>query len=515
MGLPVPAFSPEAPSTVRLRSGVDSRYRSLFVIGRGGMGNVEVALECAEGPDGFDRIVALKTLLPGGARDPRHKEMFLREARLAALLRHRNVVHAFAYGDLHGELFLAMEYVAGEPLSRVLAAARASNPSKGLDPAIVAFVLAEACDGLHAAHELRDVGGLPLHVVHRDVSPHNVMVAYGGQVKILDFGVAKFDTGGHETRTGEIKGKMAYMSPEQALGEKLDWRSDLFSVGAVLFECMTGERMWGSGTDLEVMRKLALERPPALDAALPGAPPALVKLHASLVARDPAGRPATARDVALELRAFANARGVPPDAVAVRGLMRRLFAAEEKGRRTQLTEALTRVAPENGKLLRQRLDSSAEVDESTSTEAVVVGPQSGRRSRRPGGVGAARSRLGLAVALAGAVVVGAGVTAGTMRRSVPSATPAAAGNVSEPAPVLPATGSTPAASAAAQPRSTAEGTRAPAMPSATSRPAATKTNAPGGHPAIPARPAPAARTRFRGEGRLPSQKLPDVDPTPF
>ena len=103
---------------------------------------------------------------------------------------------------------------------------------------MAAFILAEVCDGLHAAHELEDRAGRPLHVVHRDVSPQNVMIAYEGHVKLLDFGVAKFETGGHETRTGEVKGKMAYMSPEQALGEKLDRRSDLFSVGAVLFECL-------------------------------------------------------------------------------------------------------------------------------------------------------------------------------------------------------------------------------------------------------------------------------------
>ncbi len=177
-----------------------------------------MALE--RGSADFERVVALKRLLPEQARDPRHKQMFLREARLAALLRHPNVVHAFAFGELYGELFLAMEYVEGETLARCLAVGQEVRP--GLDAATVAFVLAEVCDGLHAAHELRDEQGQPLHVVHRDVSPHNVMIAYDGHVKILDFGVAKFDTGGQETRTGEVKGKMAYMSPEQALGEKLD-----------------------------------------------------------------------------------------------------------------------------------------------------------------------------------------------------------------------------------------------------------------------------------------------------
>jgi eukaryotic-like serine/threonine-protein kinase len=126
------------------------RYRSLFVIGRGGMGTVEAALE--QGAAGFARVVALKRLLPGGAGDARHKEMFLREAHLAALLTHPNVVHAYAFGELAGELFMAMEYVEGEPLSRVLRAAQGDlDAHRGLAPGLVAFVLAEVCEGLHAA----------------------------------------------------------------------------------------------------------------------------------------------------------------------------------------------------------------------------------------------------------------------------------------------------------------------------------------------------------------------------
>jgi serine/threonine-protein kinase len=509
MATPVPALR-DKPQAAPRAGGVEDRYRSLFVIGRGGMGSVEVALECKG--KGFDRVVALKTLLPEGARDPRHKEMFLREARLAALLQHANVVHAFAFGELFGELFLAMEYVEGEPLSRVLATRMSSDSSVGLDPAIVAFVLAEACDGLHAAHELRDVGGHPLHVVHRDVSPQNIMVAYAGHVKILDFGVAKFETGGHETRTGEVKGKMAYMSPEQALGEKLDRRSDLFSVGAVLFECVTGQRMWGSGTDLEVMRKLALEHPPRLNAVLPSAPGPLVDLHARLVARDPQARPPTARDVAAELRAFARARGAP-DRASVRTLMRRLFAAEEAKRRAQLTQALERVAPNSAQRLSQRLDSRPSADRTTSTEPVVMGATpSGMLPRLDDGRDdPRRSRLGLAIALAAAVVVGAGVTAGAMRGSTRPAQPAQEGATpSSAAPAAQAlTGPAPAPSPSTS-------TTPPATPATTSRlgGAAQKPNASGAAGA-PARQAPAQRTRARGESKPSGAKLPDVDPTPF
>ena len=247
---------------------LDGRYHSLLLAGRGGMGAVEIALERDEA-SGFRRVVALKRLLPDGARDRRHADMFLREAKVAALLEHDNVVRAYDSGEADGELYIAMEYVEGQPLSRVLAAlARADAP---LRADVAAFILAGVCEGLHAAHELEDDDGAKLNLVHRDVSPQNVMIGYDGAVKLLDFGVAKIETES-VTKTGEVKGKTAYMSPEQAMGDALDRRSDLFSVGAMLFECLTLERMWGDGTDMDVIRKLALEEPPALASRAPDAP---------------------------------------------------------------------------------------------------------------------------------------------------------------------------------------------------------------------------------------------------
>src|SRR5580698_8557722 len=164
--------SPPASSAVDLAA----RYRSLFEIGRGGMGTIEVALERNAG--GFERIVALKRLHPHSARERRQTEAFVREARLAVWLVHPNVVHAFDFGEIDGELFLAMEYVEGEALSTMIRAAR-EQTSGPLPPAIVASILADACEGLHAAHELRDpTTGAPLNVIHRDVSPQNVMVSY-------------------------------------------------------------------------------------------------------------------------------------------------------------------------------------------------------------------------------------------------------------------------------------------------------------------------------------------------
>jgi serine/threonine-protein kinase len=467
------------------------------------MGSVEVALE-VRGREG-ERVVALKRLLPEGARDSRHKEMFLREARLAALLAHPNVVHAFAFGELAGELFIAMEYIEGEPLSHVLRAAQTSG--RRLAPALVAFLLAQVCDGLHAAHELRDDGvqGLPLHVVHRDVSPHNVMIAYDGHVKLLDFGVAKFDAAGSasETRTGEVKGKMAYMSPEQALGERLDRRSDLFSVGALLFECLTGERMWGSGTDLEVMRRLALERPPRLDAVLLNAPPALVELHASLVAREPDKRPASARQVAEELRMFAAASAASPDSEPVRKLMQSLFARQAEARRALLTASLERVAPSTVESLRRSLKAPPE-SWTSSERGRLVPPRPPTRSGWTG-----RSHAAFVIGLLLMTLVGAMMMASAaMRNSRFSGGAAAERTAASPVrstqvferpapPPIPAEESLP-------PMATAAGTTIPTA----ARPVA---------PAAIPGPLPrnAARTSAAGQPAAVATKLPHVDPTPF
>jgi hypothetical protein len=469
------------PPTPAVVTGTDTAvfrpaYESLFAIGRGGMGSVEVALE--RGPDGFERVVALKRLLPESARNPRHKEMFLREARLAALLSHPNVVHAFAFGELCDELFLAMEYVEGEPLSGVLAAAP-------LDPALVAHVLAQVCDGLHAAHELRDSRGKPLHVVHRDVSPHNVMIAFDGRVKVLDFGVAKFEAATTHTRTGEVKGKMAYMSPEQALGEPLDRRSDLFSLGAVLFECLAGRPMWGRGTDLEIMRRLALEEPPRL-LEEPAIPRELAALHARLVARDPAKRPPTARHVADELRAVSG----PLSDGAVRALMQRCFAAECEERRRRMNAALEAIAPGQAPELQSTL-----VADAPAAPAAVSTPPRAKRGGRRRVVGAVLVSVALAASVAVAtmdptVTSEAAPRPHTTQRALSREVTSTPVEIAPPPPSI---------------------DRAPSLTAAVADPVSSSPE-----PEVrPAAPSASARRKVVPPPPAPSVQPPDVDPTPF
>jgi serine/threonine protein kinase len=486
------------------------RYQSLFAIGRGGMGRVEVALDrCA---DGSQRVVALKRLLPESARDPRRTEMFLREARLAAMLSHPNVVHAFAFGESNGELFLSMEYVEGESLSSVLTCARESTCP--LSPTLVATILGEVCEGLHAAHELVGEGGEPFNVVHRDVSPHNVMIGFEGEVKVLDFGVAKFEAATHQTKTGEVKGKMAYMSPEQALGESLDRRSDLFSVGAVLFECLAGRRMWGSGTDLEVMRRLALQDPPSLEQAVEGVPRPLAALFSRLVARDRSMRPANAHEVAVELRAFATAAGSPASREAVGALMHRLFRREAESRRQLLADAIAQLPSRASSVRRDpeaaRIACGASLKPTAYEVAVATSrPGSGPKARRGWPLTpAARATAGAlagAAALAGILVWRGAAHSPSPGRDTSAAPPpafAAAGFVPSPATSAP---ETPASTAKVH----AESLIPVAAPAASApRPTAAKTATPS-----PLRPPPPPKPF--APSAPPAVKMPDVDPTPF
>lgn len=512
----------DSPSekTESARRTLEQRYRTLFRVGKGGMGAVEVALERGEGS--FQRIVALKRLLPESTGDRRITDMFLREARLGALLSHPNVVRAYDFGEIRGELFLAMEYVEGQTLSSIVKRARERGITMPL--AIVAHVLAEACQGLHAAHELRDVNGQALQVVHRDVSPHNVMVSYDGHVKLLDFGVAKIDEAGSNTRTGEIKGKMAYMSPEQAMGEPLDRTSDLWAVGAVLFELASGSRMWGEGTDMDVLRRLALEEPPDL----PEAPPGLRSLYRALVARRPGDRPPTARDVAEALHTFLAEREERADEKALRAFVGPLFEDEASTDRARLREALEVAAPEQADELRESLapspppdlaaapgstrvaDRLAPTAGTATLEAVETSPAEPAPAPR-----SPRWAIGLGLVAAALVAVAVARSAAP-RQVTPPSTPEPAAAAPSAAAIAPPTPGTSVEPAVAPPRVDSSSSLAPPRPS----PLAPVVRA----PARPLVAVPAERTSATSgvasaaptpPPPRPSVSAGEVDPAPF
>src|ERR1700722_19538002 len=211
---------------------------------------------------GFARTVAIKRLHPKFAQDPDFVSMFLDEARLAARIRHPNVVPTIDVVATSGELFLVMEYVQGESLARLVRISRDKDTL--ISPNVVTTIMAAVLQGLHAAHEARDERGDPLGIVHRDVSPQNILVGTDGMARVLDFGVAKAAGRIQTTRDGQLKGKLGYMAPEQIQGREVDRRTDVYAAGVVLWEVLTRQRLFFADNEAMVMRAVlerVVERP--------------------------------------------------------------------------------------------------------------------------------------------------------------------------------------------------------------------------------------------------------------
>jgi protein kinase-like protein len=275
------------------------RYELLIELGRGGM--AELFLGRLTGAGGFAKLVAIKRILPHLTDDPLFKQMFLDEGRIAAHLSHPNVCQVFELEESDGELFLAMEYLDGVPWEHLLAAAPRERAL-----ALTTGVLAQACEGLHYAHTLRDVAGSPTPVIHRDVSPQNLFVTVDGVCKILDFGVSKMMTDGPRTTSGVIKGKLPYMAPEQIRGDAIDARADVFSLGVVVWEALAGARLFQRDTDFQIWKAITEQDAPHVSSRWPECPPAVDAVVARALERDADRRHASARQFAEELRAAAG-----------------------------------------------------------------------------------------------------------------------------------------------------------------------------------------------------------------
>ena len=233
------------------------RYELLVPIAQGGMAVVWAAR--LRGTHEFEKLVAVKAMLPGLSDDPEFEGMFLAEARLAARIRHPNVVEVMDLGEEEGMLYLVMEWVDGEPLNRIMKAAYRRG---GVPLPVASAIIMQACAGLHAAHELTDESGRPLGVVHRDVSPQNVLVRFDGLAKVADFGIAKaMALGQPATHFREVKGKVAYMSPEQASRGAVDRRSDIFALGILLYQLVTGAHPFRGHAESETVANILLSDP--------------------------------------------------------------------------------------------------------------------------------------------------------------------------------------------------------------------------------------------------------------
>jgi eukaryotic-like serine/threonine-protein kinase len=223
------------------------------------MASVWVARQ--SGKHGFEKLVAIKTILPKFATDVRFQEMFLDEARIASRIEHVNVAQIFDLGEEHDILYLAMEYVDGDSLSKLNRACLRQGIK--IPTGVILRVLADTCAGLHEAHELKDGVGRPLEIVHRDVSPHNILVSSRGVAKLVDFGIAKARSRmGSDTNSGVLKGKIAYMAPEQALGHAMDRRADIWAVGAILYHLLAGRPPYEADNQLATLHLLGSGRPP-------------------------------------------------------------------------------------------------------------------------------------------------------------------------------------------------------------------------------------------------------------
>jgi serine/threonine-protein kinase len=276
---------------------VIGRYALYGKLASGGMATVHFGRLL--GPAGFSRTVAIKRLHPQFAKDPEFVAMFLDEARLAARIQHPNVVATVDVVAMQEELFLVMDYIRGESFSRLMRASRKREIDVPLG--VVASIIAGMLHGLHAAHEARDERGVPLSVVHRDVSPQNVLVGVDGIARVLDFGVAKAAARIQITRDGQMKGKLSYMAPEQLQGKVVDRRTDIFAAGIVLWEALTGRRLFDAEEASEVLRMIVSEEIPPPSAVVPSITRNVDDIVMKALSRDPDTRYETARQFAIAL----------------------------------------------------------------------------------------------------------------------------------------------------------------------------------------------------------------------
>ena len=309
------------------------KYLLLDKIAIGGMAELYRAM--ITGVQGFEKLIAIKRILPHLVVEESLIKAFIDEAKLAALLHHQNIVQIYDFGSLENTYFIAMEYLFGKDLRLILKKAQEINNPLSLAHAL--YITAQAGSGLDYAHKLKDFNGTPITLIHRDISPPNILVTFEGNVKVVDFGIAKAATQRTMTQVGMIKGKVAYMSPEQAAGEVIDHRSDIFSCGILLYEMATGKKMF-EGDTLHILanvREASFAPPEQLNRELP---PKLIEiLHRSL-AKDPADRYQTMGDMVEDIEECLYQNSMRPTAHSLsdylKGIFKEEIAKEESDVRT-------------------------------------------------------------------------------------------------------------------------------------------------------------------------------------
>jgi len=402
------------------------RYTPLARLGHGGMADVFLAV--ARGPMGFNKLTVVKRLRNS---EEAHVKMFLDEARLAARLNHPNIVHTYEVGEVGGKFFIAMEYLEGQSVNQLIA--KLTEKGEGLSEPMIAYLGSLALKGLHHAHELRDFDGTPIGVVHRDISPQNLFITYTGEVKLLDFGIAKATVNSSHTDTGVLKGKVRYMAPEQVASQPVDRRLDVFAFGVVMWELLARRHLF-QGDAISILTRIASDPLPSVRSVRPEISTELDTIVLRALRQDPAERYQTADAMRADLDQFQ--RGHDPAALEreLVQLMNNLFAETRDGVRARIQAFLANVTSgeetpsvpgigHSGELPALLGDSGAVPIATTSATTVSNLPASS--ARRP-----IRRRSPLLLVAIAAVLVVAAVGAGILlrARSTPSA-------VASPAPL--------------------------------------------------------------------------------
>ena len=288
-------------------------------VARGGM--AELFLADYVRRDGFKRKVAIKRILPHLAGNKNFIKMFTREARVAALLQHPNVVQIFDYGKIDNAYFIAMEYIDGKNLGQIIAALK-----QGLPFEKATFIISQICKGLDYSHTKKDENtGEPFHIVHRDISPQNLLVSYQGEVKISDFGISKARSEPSLTQAGVVKGKMAYLSPEQALGETIDHRADIYALGLVFYETLAGKRVYAFENDIDAIRKIPKMDIEPIVKLVPGIPEELNRIVMKCLEKQKNNRYQSASEVYADLLTLKKEQKLAFDASDLADFMKKTF----------------------------------------------------------------------------------------------------------------------------------------------------------------------------------------------
>jgi TonB family protein len=463
---PPPAAAPSAPAAPAATEGSAvsdhyGQYEILERIASGGMAELYRARR--SGVEGFQKIVAIKKILPHLADNEGFITMFADEAKLAAQLNHPNIVHIYDLGKIEGGgYFIAMEHVEGRDLRAILDSARELGTP--LPVPLAVYIASKVASALDYAHRRRDAEGRDLHIVHRDVSPQNILISYEGDIKLCDFGIAKAASKVSQTESGALKGKIQYMSPEQAWGKPIDRRSDLFSLGSVLYELLTEQKLFHGDSDLTVLENVRRANAEPPSAANPDVPKALDAVVLRALAKEPEDRYANASDLLRDLEQVLYSYSPAPGSADLAIFLHRLQAEESAVAEARAREA-ARAVPEAEVEQKPRRAKAAPVARRTGTVSKAPAPEAAspapapaekpaaaaappRQGTAPGVFGSyvsrqieseAKSRTALIATIGAAVLaLGAGIFWLTTRKSVPPVaprpTPASATPI--PAPVV-------------------------------------------------------------------------------